>query len=925
MDGSRPLSLPAAARQARVDGSAEGYMSGRRIGARDRGARTVTALLLPLCVLSLAQSSCRWRQEAARQEMTRRPATIISPATAGQSLPEARTPAPSPASHPGLQYSGEVLYFQGRPVHLWSGELPYYRIDPAAWGERLDAARAAGIRFITAYVPWNLHEPAEGRFDFTGSDGDSRRNLIGFIEAIARRGMYFIPKPGPFICAEVRHGGIPDWLTAQHPDVAMRDQHGRTVRFRQDRTLLPDHLNPTYLDYVRRWYTGLYEAVISKYQYDRGPIIAMQVENELIYSTSELADPFSWGYTTAVQVPYRRWLLEIYRDIRQYNLDHGTRYTAFSDIMPPQSREWRFRRRSDWLAFQDWVRFKGWYGGAVLREYAGMLRALGVTVPLYHNAGMLEDEAPMSFSSITAQIWLGVNFWLHPHPLYSDSSYVRAVRRLKQLQGSQRDRPIIAPEVNWGWGNAKEFDFLTRCILPYSRATNIYPLSDSSHAGMLAGRPYSTSPEPYPGDAPIDERGNFRPAYRRLIRLTRYTDSEGKAFAEALPVSSISLGSYSPYNAPELYTRYARASAARLRDVFASTIGANDFLQELMAGLIERDAEFDIVDLENAEADELAERAMLIVLSQEMMDTATQNALVEYVRQGGVLVFMPTVPTLDLELRPASVLKDTLLADLEIEAGRPLREPLEFRLDENGQRVTAELLTHNLKVKGASWRILGRTDSGDITAVEKPVGHGRLIYIGSYTADPDLFLWLARREGIITRYAYTEDARVEIVPLINPGVEVIYLFLVNRGLLARSVEVHYLDTFNGNRRRTLSASIGGHSVSILKMSAGGLRSASLYGGRGIRVCGEDGGLYLDRGTEVDLLEEAGGDLLLWADRATEVRLALPAGKKDWDIRVFTGFGREVPAVVTEGSVRFTYRPAAGTMEYYRIIEREPQE
>ncbi len=89
-------------------------------------------------------------------------------------------------------------------------------------------------------------------------------------------------------------------------------------------------------------------------------------------------------------------------------------------------------------------------------------------------------------------------------------------------------------------------------------------------------------------------------------------------------------------------------------------------------------------------------------------------------------------------------LKDTLLPDLELEAGRPLRGSREFRFDENGQRATAALLTHSLKVTGTSWRILGRTDGGDITAVEKPVGRGKLIYIGSYTTDPDLFLWLAR-------------------------------------------------------------------------------------------------------------------------------------------------------------------------------------
>ncbi len=108
------------------------------------------------------------------------------------------------------------------------------------------------------------------------------------------------------------------------------------------------------------------------------------------------------------------------------------------------------------------------------------------------------------------------------------------------------------------------------------------------------------------------------------------------------------------------------------------------------------------------------------------------------------------------------------------------------------------------------------------------------------------------------------------------------------------------------------------------MSAGRLRSASLYGGRRIAVRSDDGGLYLERGTEVDLLEEASGDLLLWANQAAEVRLELSAGEKGREVRVLTDFGSEVPTVVAEGSVRFTYHPTAGTMEYYRIITEEPR-
>jgi beta-galactosidase len=875
-------------------------------------------LLLSIFVLSLLQPTSRTQLQAAGKRTL--VASVPGPL---EPYPESSEILFQHSSERGLEYSADTLYFNGQPVHLWAGELPYYRVDPALWDQLLEAARAAGVRFISAYVPWNLHEPVEGRFDFNGAGGEGRRNLVRFIELLAAKGMYFIPKPGPFICAEVQHGGLPDWLTRKHPEILMRDQHGRKVRFRQDGTVLPDHLNPTYVEYVRRWYSELYEQVLAKYQYAGGPIVALQVENELLYSTSGLADPFSWGFTPVVEELYRNWLRGVYGDIRSYNKDHGSAFVDFIDIRPPKSRDWRFRRLSDWLVFQDWVRFKNWYGAAIVRSYADILQDLGVSVPLYHNAGMLEDEAPMAFGALSGEIWLGVNFWLNPHPMYSTSSYVRGVRRLKQLRGSQPDRPSITPEVNWGWGNAGEFDFLTRYTLPYSKATDIYPLADGSSSGALNGRPYSTSPEPYPGNAPIDDLGNPRPAYQRLLRLIRYTDSEGETFARAQPVSSISIAAYTPYNTPMLYTTYGRRRSAELENVFSSAVGSNEFLQELMVGLIDRDAEFDIVDLQGGSLEVAAHRKLLIVLSQEIMEEAAQAALVDYVDGGGTLVLMPTLPSVDLTLRPLSLLKESLLPELTVEETRSLEKPQEFRTEEEGRTFSGSRVAHRLKIDDPACRTLATTVDGNIAAVEKTVGSGKVIYLGTYCTDPDLYIWLARRERIPIRYAYSDLPRIETVPIFNLEAGVIYLFLLNRSGRAVSAQVHYRDHPSSKRWRILSASVGGHSVSILKVREGALESASLYGGgRGIVVRSDALALSVDRATAADLLGRGSGDLLFWADRPTEVCLEGLAGDGRRWARVLNAAGAELPAVVTEGGIRFSYWPSGQKMEYYRILARE---
>jgi beta-galactosidase len=53
-------------------------------------------------------------------------------------------------------------------------------------------------------MPWNLHEPAPGRFDFTGI-----LDVKEFITIAQSLGLHVIMRPGPYICSEWDFGGLP--------------------------------------------------------------------------------------------------------------------------------------------------------------------------------------------------------------------------------------------------------------------------------------------------------------------------------------------------------------------------------------------------------------------------------------------------------------------------------------------------------------------------------------------------------------------------------------------------------------------------------------------------------------------------------------------------------------------------------------------
>ena len=143
----------------------------------------------------------------------------------------------------------DSFYLDDQKVFLNSGEIHYFRIKRALWDKHLTAAREAGLTTISTYVPWAWHEPEEGVFDFDGSTLPER-DFRGWIELCKSYGLFCIVKPGPFILAEFRGAGLPDWFLSQHGEICkMRNSRGEIVQ--SDGVSL---FNPVYLEKVALWY-----------------------------------------------------------------------------------------------------------------------------------------------------------------------------------------------------------------------------------------------------------------------------------------------------------------------------------------------------------------------------------------------------------------------------------------------------------------------------------------------------------------------------------------------------------------------------------------------------------------------------------------------------------------------------------------------
>lgn len=157
---------------------------------------------------------------------------------------------------PILTYKGDKFYLGGEEYTIISGAMHYFRIPRQYWHDRLLKLKECGFNTVETYTCWNLHEPREGVFDFSGM-----LDLEAYIDTAKELGLNVILRPGPYICAEWEFGGLPAWL------LNYKDMHIRCN-------------DAVFLSKVERYYKELLGRIVPRLCTNGGNIIMMQIENE---------------------------------------------------------------------------------------------------------------------------------------------------------------------------------------------------------------------------------------------------------------------------------------------------------------------------------------------------------------------------------------------------------------------------------------------------------------------------------------------------------------------------------------------------------------------------------------------------------------------------------------------------------------------
>ena len=572
---------------------------------------------------------------------------------------------------PTLTFDARSFLAGGRRLFLISGEQHYFRVPHEGWRDRLEKLKAAGANGVATYVPWLLHEPEEGRFDFSTPACDLER----FLDLCAETGLWAVVRPGPYQYSELLNAGLPAWLARDYPDIKARRLDGRPF---ETSLFSVSYLHPVFLEKVRRWFDAVVPRLAAHQLAHGGAVAAVQLDNELMGIHEWFG---SWDYhpdALGIGREEGRWktFLETrYGSLGAVNEAWGTAARAWAEAMPIEKP--CAGTRAEQRRLKDFHDFYFASCADYLALLAGWVRERGIEVPLIHNSAGpgMTPYFEESVKRLGPAFLLGADHYYnlgldwgdgtHPTPKYASKIFysMEMLRHfgmppciLEMPGGSAMDFPPIL-------GSDIECAYLAN--LAYGmKGYNIYV-----HAGGY-NPPGAADPDcgmtVYDYGAALSPAGERRELYHVQKRVADLIHAHPWLPA-ARRVADCRLGMVREYGRsvhfgdgkPELAFSNAAAWILMRKGLMMSAFCAS--LSPEMTAL---------------EDDEWAEDVStpLMLACADALERRLQERLVAFLERGGRLLLAPGLPVLDETFRPCSVLADYLGAEVSPPGyGTPVR------------------------------------------------------------------------------------------------------------------------------------------------------------------------------------------------------------------------------------------------------------
>ena len=270
------------------------------------------------------------------------------------------------------------FFLDGKEIFLTSAEVHYFRTPRESWEKVLNSVKEAGCNAVSFYTPWLVHEPEEGRFDFTGLYHPCN-DLVAFLELVKKSGLLCYWRPGPYIYAEATDLGIPKWFTKKNPhSLVMRYEDGEYIPSSTINAV--GHMNSDFLAAVEKWYAAVAE-VIKPYQAPEGFVVMTQLCNEIPGDDFDDENPVNLGLEKKDGI-WPTYLKEKYGSLEKINNAYGCSFGDFSRI-PPYMLE---QANKTLYEIERREYYYGCYYPKYFQKLRNMLLNCGIKTPFTHNA-----------------------------------------------------------------------------------------------------------------------------------------------------------------------------------------------------------------------------------------------------------------------------------------------------------------------------------------------------------------------------------------------------------------------------------------------------------------------------------------------------------------------------------------------------------
>lgn len=533
---------------------------------------------------------------------------------------------------------------------IFGAEIDYFRLDPEFWDCIVKSLAETGLRMVTTYIPWECHMVKEpdaehplGYLDFTG-ETNPRLNLMYFLEIVEKYGLDMNFRCGPFCCNELDYGGYPKFLVTEMTDIFALNNEDKPTKGYEIATKgshQPSYLHPVYLDYCEKWIGEMSKIIYPHLKVNGGCITMINLDNEVSYIVQ---DSFLQSDYNPVNVApggyYHQFLKEKYGTVEK--LPYRTKYAAFEEIPAPRSVPENVD--DDYAYYADWMEFHTWVMCRYIEKLREMYEANGITTEKVTFMTNYDPHLPEGiptrmpdFEKATGGV-TGYDFYRSAFMTYSG---YQSMARVMKLMNNTLCFPFSSEFMAGIWEKIlssrisdDHMRFMARCALAHGcKAIQWFMFHDRDSWN----------------DAPVSSHGQKRPSIDVLTEIPKILFEKIQNWDTMKPINDIgivydltthihtSLGDPMPCADGNMHMGIPKI------DGVEAGWGSKEYVG--MFRLAEQNGvQAAAIDIHYDDAP-LYEYPLIVYPGSPVIAAKTEEQLLKYVQNGGVLAITGVVPT----------------------------------------------------------------------------------------------------------------------------------------------------------------------------------------------------------------------------------------------------------------------------------------